>query len=81
MLIMPYSHDQPDNARRMRRLKVGRVIQRGNYTPLRVVRKLREMLDEPRFARRAAAVAHRLEREDGVKAACDALERLYGGKG
>ena len=23
MLIMPYSHDQPDNARRMRRLKVG----------------------------------------------------------
>ena len=29
MLIMPYSHDQPDNARRMRRLKVARVIQRG----------------------------------------------------
>jgi rhamnosyltransferase subunit B len=29
MLIMPYSHDQPDNGRRMRRLKVARVIQRG----------------------------------------------------
>src|SRR5208337_76834 len=35
MLIMPYSHDQPDNARRMQRLKVARVIQRGKYTPLR----------------------------------------------
>ncbi len=39
MLIMPYSHDQPDNGRRMQRLRVARVIQRGDYTPLRVARK------------------------------------------
>jgi rhamnosyltransferase subunit B len=77
MLIMPYSHDQPDNARRMRRLKVSRTIQRRNYTPNRVARKLARMLAEPRFARRAESVAHRLEREDGVRAACDALEALY----
>ena len=77
MLIMPYSHDQPDNGRRMRRLKVARVIQRGNYTPLRVARKLKSMLAEPKFARRAAQVAHRLELEDGVRSACDALEELY----
>jgi UDP:flavonoid glycosyltransferase YjiC (YdhE family) len=77
MLIMPYSHDQPDNGRRMRRLKVARVIQRGNYTPLRVARKLKAMLAEPKFARRAELVAHRLEQEDGVRSACDALEELY----
>ena len=77
MLIMPYSHDQPDNGRRMRRLKVGRVIQRGNYTPLRVARKLKAMLAEPLFARRAQAVAARLEHEDGVGAACNVLEELY----
>jgi UDP:flavonoid glycosyltransferase YjiC (YdhE family) len=77
MLIMPYSHDQPDNARRMRRLKVARVIQRGNYTPLRVARKLKSMLAEPLFARRAATVARRLEQEDGVRSACDSLEELY----
>jgi len=77
MLIMPYSHDQPDNGRRMRRLKVARVIQRGNYTPLRVARKLKAMLEEPRFAARAAQVAERLGHEDGVRAACDALEQLY----
>ena len=47
MLIMPYSHDQPDNARRMRRLKVARVIQRAYYTPVRVARKLKTMLAEP----------------------------------
>ena len=77
MLIMPYSHDQPDNARRMRRLKVARVIQRAYYTPLRVARKLRAMLAEPKFALRAELMAHRLGHEDGVKAACDALEELY----
>jgi UDP:flavonoid glycosyltransferase YjiC (YdhE family) len=77
MLIMPYSHDQPDNARRMRRLKVARVIQRGNYTPLRVARKVKSMLAEPLFARRAEEVASSLAQEDGVRSACDALEELY----
>ncbi len=77
MLIMPYSHDQPDNARRMRRLKVARVIQRANYLPVRVARKLREMLEEPKFAKRAAQVAARLKSEDGVASACDALEELF----
>ena len=77
MLIQPYSHDQPDNGRRMQRLKVARVIQRKNYTPLRVARKLKAMLAEPLFARRAEQVAHRLEQEDGVRSACDALEALY----
>ena len=77
MLIMPYSHDQPDNARRMRRLKVARSIQRENYTPVRVARKLKAMLDEPKFQERAAQVAEQLRDEDGVRSACDALEELY----
>ncbi|HUD12198.1 MAG TPA: nucleotide disphospho-sugar-binding domain-containing protein, partial [Terracidiphilus sp.] len=77
MLIMPYSHDQPDNGRRMRRLGVARVILRGSYTPLRAARKLQAMLDEPGFAQRAAQVAERLALEDGVRSACDALEELY----
>ena len=77
MLIMPYSHDQPDNARRMRRLGVARVIQREKYTPLRAARKLARMMDEPLFAERAANVATLIRAEDGVLNACDALESLY----
>jgi UDP:flavonoid glycosyltransferase YjiC (YdhE family) len=77
MLIMPYSHDQPDNARRMLRLKVARVIQRGKYTPIRVARRLKAMLAAPLFARRAEQVARRLAQEDGVRSACDALEALH----
>ncbi len=77
MLIMPYSHDQPDNARRMRRLKVARSIMRSSYTPIRVARRIKAMLAEPLFAKRSQSVAARLSHEDGVKTACDALERLY----
>ena len=77
MLIMPYSHDQPDNARRMRRLKVARSIMRSSYTPSRVARRIKAMLAEPLFAKRSQSVAARLNHEDGVKTACDALENLY----
>jgi UDP:flavonoid glycosyltransferase YjiC (YdhE family) len=77
MLIMPFSHDQPDNGRRMLRLKVARVIRRGNYTPLRVARRLKAMLANLRLARRSESVARQLAGEDGVRTACDALEELY----
>ena len=77
MLIMPYSHDQPDNGRRMERLKVAQVIQRGDYTPLRAARRLKAMLAEPQLAQRAASVAQQLAHEDGARSACDALEELY----
>jgi rhamnosyltransferase subunit B len=77
MLIMPYSHDQPDNARRMKRLGVARVIQRGNYKPKRVARILAAMLAKPLYAQRAEAVARQLAHEDGVRMACDELEELY----
>jgi UDP:flavonoid glycosyltransferase YjiC (YdhE family) len=77
MLIMPYSHDQPDNARRMKRLKVAQVIQKGSYTPGRVAKKLESILTEPSYAEQAQRVAQELKREDGVQAACNALEELY----
>ena len=77
MLIMPYSHDQPDNGRRMIRLKVARVMQRGNYKPWRVTRKLKAMLADPLLALRAKSVAQQLSHEDGVREACNALEELY----
>jgi rhamnosyltransferase subunit B len=76
MLIMPYSHDQPDNARRMRRLKVARILQKRNFTPSRVAKKLRLLLEEPIYARRAKQIAQRLRMEDGVANVCNALEEL-----
>jgi len=80
MLIMPYSHDQPDNARRMQRLKVAKVVRKKRYTPVRVARKLAAMLEEPKYARRAESVAKLLARENGIQTACNALERLHAQK-
>ncbi len=77
MLIMPYSHDQPDNARRMKRLGVARVIQRASYTPRRVARRLKSMLAAPEYEQKAQRVARTMAQESGVKAACDALTELY----
>jgi UDP:flavonoid glycosyltransferase YjiC (YdhE family) len=77
MLIMPYSHDQPDNARRMRRLKVARSILRARYLPARVAGTLRAMLAEPAYAERSMEVAEQLSHENGLRTACDALEELY----
>ena len=76
MLIMPYSHDQPDNARRMQRLKVARVLSKGNFTPMRVAAKLQSLFKNPIYGRRAEQIALRLRGEDGVRTACHALEAL-----
>ncbi len=76
MLVMPYSHDQPDNARRMRRLGVAGVIRRQDYTAERAARRIRRILGHPRFATRAAEVGELLHQENGLTHACDALEQL-----
>ncbi len=76
MLVMPYSHDQPDNARRVRRLGVARVIRRRRYTAELAARKITIFLEKRRMRRRAARIGEQLRREDGLKAACDALEAL-----
>jgi UDP:flavonoid glycosyltransferase YjiC (YdhE family) len=52
-------------------------MQRGNYKPWRVTRKLKAMLADPLLALRAKGVAQQLSHEDGVRTACNALEELY----
>jgi UDP:flavonoid glycosyltransferase YjiC (YdhE family) len=79
MLVMPYSHDQPDNARRVRRLGVARVIRRQKYTAEAAARKITLLLENGALRERAASIGALLRTEDGLKAACDALETL--GKG
>ena len=76
MLVMPYSHDQPDNARRMQRLGVARVLRRQDYTAKNAAREIARLLSDPRYAEKAQAVGVQLAQEDGVKTACDAMERL-----
>jgi rhamnosyltransferase subunit B len=76
MLVVPHAHDQPDNAARLERLGIARVIQRHSYTTLRAVHELERLLGEPAYSDRASAVANQIGQEDGVRSACDALEAL-----
>ena len=76
MLVMPYSHDQPDNARRVRRLGVAKVIQRHRYRADTAASLIGEMLAEPKYRERAAAIGVQVRDEDGLREAGDALEQL-----
>ena len=73
-LVMPYSHDQPDNAARVERLGASRTIPRQQYRAARVVRQLGELLENPSYAAKAAEIGALIRAEDGVKVACDAIE-------
>ena len=74
MLIMPYSHDQPNNAARAERLGVARTIKRGEYTAESAVIELKQLLDNSKYTKRAAEVGRQIQAEDGVRTACDAIE-------
>ena len=75
MLVMPYSHDQPDNARRCVRLGVARVVERERWSASAAERELRALLDNGTHAASARVVASKLEREDGAGTAAVAIER------
>jgi len=76
MLVMPYGHDQPDNAARCRRHGVARVISRGNYTAANAARELRQILSEPDYRTKAREIKSIIDTENGTQTACDAIESV-----
>ena len=76
MLVLPFAHDQFDNAARVTRLGVARTIARRHYHAASAARELNPLLGEPHYASRAAEVSRLVQAERGVAAACDALERI-----
>jgi UDP:flavonoid glycosyltransferase YjiC (YdhE family) len=76
MLVMPYNHDQPDNASRIARLGVGRTLSRGSYKVSRVVAELTELLDNDKYRKRAAEIGAKVRGENGAEKACDEIEKV-----
>lgn len=74
MLVVPWSHDQPDNARRARRLGFAAILSPGRYRADRAARALALLLGDPEVARRAGEVGDAVRAEDGVRTACEAIE-------
>ncbi|HEU4597880.1 MAG TPA: nucleotide disphospho-sugar-binding domain-containing protein [Pyrinomonadaceae bacterium] len=78
-LIVPFSHDQFDNAARVARLGAGRGLPRKNYHARSAERELRLMLRDKSYAARAAEVGRLVRSEDGAASASDAIEEVLRG--
>jgi hypothetical protein len=66
VLVMPYSHDQPDHAARMRKLGIGLSIPRARYTAASAARVLNRLLQNSEYSERAAQVGKQVRQENGV---------------
>jgi hypothetical protein len=75
-LIMPYSHDQPDNAARCERIGVARTISRDKYVADAAAKELRELLSDLSYKAKAVEARKIVETEGGTQVACDAIEQI-----
>jgi UDP:flavonoid glycosyltransferase YjiC (YdhE family) len=79
-LIMPYSHDQPDNAARCERIGAARTIAREKYKAETAAKELRELLSDLSYKSKAVEAKKIVEAEHGTKMACDAIEDVLKNK-
>ncbi|HMO81808.1 MAG TPA: glycosyltransferase [Pyrinomonadaceae bacterium] len=75
-LIMPYSHDQPDNAARCRRAGVAEIIPRGAYNAETASKLLRRLISRPEYRDAARSLKLVVDSEGGTQMACDRIEAV-----
>lgn len=75
-LIVPFGHDQPDNAARCRRAGVAESITRGDYNAETAAAKLKKILSDGAYAAAASEAAEVVRAEHGTKIASDAIEDI-----
>ena len=75
-LIMPMSHDQPDNARRIGNLGVGLSIAANRYTATRVAPLLKELTTSQQIAELCSAMALKMKGIDAIRDTCELIEAL-----
>lgn len=75
-LIMPFSHDQPDNAERCRRAGVAETIDRDSYRAETAAKKLEKILNDQSYKSNAAEASRIVLTENGTETACDAIESV-----
>jgi UDP:flavonoid glycosyltransferase YjiC (YdhE family) len=76
MLVVPFSHDQFDNAERCGRIGVGGWISRADYNERRALREIQRMLDNKRMPERCSRIGSAVAAEHGVMNAATAVEKI-----
>jgi UDP:flavonoid glycosyltransferase YjiC (YdhE family) len=74
MLVVPFSHDQFDNAARVKRAGIAETLPRERYRASRVAALLSKLLMNPSYAAAGAAIAERIRSEHGARLAADEIE-------
>ncbi len=75
-LIVPYSHDQPDNAARCVKNGVARTINRSDYSTSTAVREIKKIIADSSYTAKADGLKRIIDSENGTQTACDAIEGL-----
>jgi UDP:flavonoid glycosyltransferase YjiC (YdhE family) len=75
-LVVPHAHDQFDNAARVVRLGCGRSLPRPRYNAATVTKELDALLADANYASGAGEVGRQVQKENGARAAADAIEEL-----
>ncbi|HKP70516.1 MAG TPA: glycosyltransferase [Pyrinomonadaceae bacterium] len=75
-LVVPFAHDQPDNAARCRRAGVAEIIKRDDFNASTAVGVLKQLLSDKSYRVNAQIAADTVASELGTDAACDAIERV-----
>ncbi|MFD1505807.1 glycosyltransferase [Georgenia yuyongxinii] len=75
-LVVPFAHDQPDNANRLIRLGVGDRLGVRGLTAARLAAKLDRLLTDPAVAARCAEYATRVDYARSARETCDVIEAL-----
>jgi rhamnosyltransferase subunit B len=78
MVVVPWAHDQPDNARRIVKLGAGRIVSRSHYSADRIADELQQILGNSSYGAKARQLGLSIAAEDGAATACEAIEAALG---
>ena len=75
-LVVPYAHDQPDNAARVQRLGLGKFVHPEKYRAAKVASLLRKLLSDAGLAARCKSFSARIRSDTALAQACSLIESL-----
>jgi rhamnosyltransferase subunit B len=81
MLVVPFAHDQFDNAARVRRLGAATTVPRQRYSERTAVAALQPLLTEPSYREAAKTLSEAIRSENGAATAARAIDLYLAKKG
>jgi rhamnosyltransferase subunit B len=73
-IIVPFSHDQPDNAARIVKMGAGLSIELSSFNGSHAAAKLKKLLQSGNYVSKAAEIGKLIRAENGEQKACEAIE-------